>query len=138
MMTWCLPARLVAAVGSMTMACALGCSAQRSAPEKTGAAEPGAEACEAKRAAAGQTIGAVIAAHQSCAKDSDCEPVAQGGCIDACTRVMSATGTSAFATAAAEVEAKYCAPFRADRCPRPPSPPCAPLPPPACRTGVCR
>jgi len=115
---------------------ALGCGAQP-APSAPATAASKDDACSAKANAASSAIRSVIAANQSCDKDADCIFVSQGGCVDQCSGMMSAKGQAAYDRASAEIATKYCAPMRADGCPTPPSPPCAPPPPAKCVAGRC-
>jgi len=104
------------------------------------AARPGAAAtgtCEARRESAQAEIAAVIAAHQACEQDADCQSIAfQSGCFDSCSRAVNASGVANVATAIDKVNASTCANYQSDGC-RVEIPPCVPPMPNQCIAGRC-
>ncbi|HEX3345212.1 MAG TPA: hypothetical protein VHS09_11600 [Polyangiaceae bacterium] len=125
-----LPAFLVGLLG--VAACAASAP-----PPPVATASPGA-ACGETEQQAVRRIGAVIAAHETCATDADCERVSQGGsCFDHCTIAMAREGEPALQAVAADVAAHECRDFAAQGC-HAVSPPCMPLPAPVCREGKCQ
>jgi len=79
----------------------------------------------------------VIAAHQACLHDADCQSIAfQSSCFDSCTRAVNVSGVAAVEAAVTRVNAGICANYQSDGC-KLVIPPCVPPLTSQCVDGSC-
>jgi hypothetical protein len=108
-------------------------------PTTTASTAANGDDCGKRQSAALDIVSQAIDANRACTQDGDCVIVSLGaGCVDACGRVMAASGKAAYDKAVADANAQYCDSYKSAGCPGMVPPPCAPNPPPSCKAGTCQ